>query len=329
MRLHHLVALVAVVVAPLLGPTAPRAQTLGTYDAFGHGTIDPSRWRGYEHTVAGTHWRTHHQVAGGQYEDGRAPLDVHADWWRTDARNTERQRTVENGVLRLALTTAGYAAAYAGDYYRLPMGRIGLRVADPALVDHVPSIRAFTAAVTIDAVHEARACASAAASRTAAGLVGVFFNDGSSTSGVDRTGDVMATLMIEATPDTSGPFAIVAHVWRCTDRACDLIQPLGSATFTRTASLGAAVVLGTKWQPERSRFLFTATGGGGTAETKVVGYSDAMAADRPVGFAYDVRLENRPAACPWAGATTPRRTVSSETRIDNVRLDEQAAAEAR
>ena len=329
MRLARLAATAALVIAPFLAPTAPPAQTLGVYDGFGGEAIDPRRWRGYEHTVPGTHWRTYRQVVGGQYEDGRATLDVHADWFRTDARNTERRRDVVAGALELALTTAGFAAPHYGDWFRLPTGRIGLKVADRELADGTPPVRALAATVTLQAFAETRTCTGPRPSKAAAGLVGVFFNDGSSTEAADRSGDIMATLMVEATAGTSRPLAIVSHVWRCADRACDLIRPIGSATFTQTAALGTAVALQIRWQPDQTRFAFRAAGEGIPAETRAVRYDDGMATERPVGFAYDVRLENRPDACHWVGATTPRLTVSSQARIDNVRLDQDAATAAR
>lgn len=326
MRRNPLAAgLAALLIVSLLLPVGGPAQTLGRYDDFDGRTIDPARWRGYEETVRGTHART---TPVGQYEDGPEDKSPGAAY-SFGARNAERRRQVVSSQLRLALTTWGAPFLfYVGDWRTLPKGRIGVRISDPELADHVPPIHAMAAKLTLTrtSVEQARPCPGGdrPSSVIAAGLVGAFFNDGSSRSRTDRTGDVMAALMARVTPDASAAMSVVGTVWRCADRRCRLINRLAEASFARTSALGIPITLAMRWQPDRTRFLFRVSGDDAPAETRALAYSSTISAGPPVGYVYDLRLENRPGACWWYGSTTPQLAVSSEARFDNVRLDGDA-----
>ena len=165
-----MVAALVVVASALLAAPAS-AQTLRLYDDFNGTRIDPGRWRGYEHTVAGS----------------SRPVLVDYEGYGGWVLNTERRREIVDGELRLALTT-WCNKWWDSDDVQPGRGRLGLRVSDPTLADHAPRVLLMQATVTIVRAETRRPALiqSFSGSWATAGLYGVFFNDGSSTGPGDR-----------------------------------------------------------------------------------------------------------------------------------------------
>ena len=285
-------------------------QTLAPYDAFGTATIDPRKWRGYEYDVKGTHWRDWDARVGRRDGPGGG------------AQSTDRRRDIAAGQLRLALTTWGLVTPYPADWRRYPFGRIGMRVADVGLSDGAPLVHAFAARVRFTSLEQVRACSESSYSRARAGVVGVFFKDEDVRT---RAGDVIVALWAHASPAPSGEVTFSAAAERCVDAECDIVEPVGGASFDRTSTVGIAHALTIRWQPDRSRFAVTVSDSAGPAETRTIVYPSTVTPFAPRAYIYDLRLENAPGVCaPWVGYTTPRAAIASEVRFDAVKLDATA-----
>lgn len=316
--------LAAVLVAPLLLTATGLSQTLALYEDFEGSTIDPTRWRGYQHDVRGSGYRS----VGGEWDGPPVAPGI----------STERRRDIVSGELRLGLTTLGIPLIYPGDYKKLPHGRVGVRLGDVELADGAPLIRGLSATVTVTAFDNAAPVCehplggATGLSRMQAGLVGVFFNDGTSRSRSDRTGDVMATLtVVENLGDFKG---VYARVYRCVDPRCEEIRQRKSAYFPLDVVVGVPVTLTIRWQPDRTRFVFTVGVDGGADQKRALGYATQVGCSSPqcpplethyppVGYVYDLRLENEPGMCRFGG--DPTLVLSSEARFDDVKISRDTA----
>src|SRR5687768_4118596 len=79
-----------------------RAQSLGLYDNFTSGEIDPLRWRGYEYLIASTD-RDDRNFYGGAQEDRPLHEGNRAGFEPSAA--LESMRRIVNGQAQVALTT--------------------------------------------------------------------------------------------------------------------------------------------------------------------------------------------------------------------------------
>lgn len=308
-------ALLAVLVAPA------GAQTLVTYDGFAGEVFDPARWRGYEHTIRFTDW------SGGSLfsslNDERD--DVVPPGSLAGAQNLESRREITDDAARLYLKTAANLTWHDTDWTQ-GKGRLGLRVSDPALADHVPAVRAMQATVTITGTGEEATCPYPRGGGAHAEMRATFFNDGSSTGPDDRTGDMTAVVTI--VPHADGTTSIGTELSRCSDARCAWIRGAEVAPysgFTLQGRHGDPHVVTLRWDEARRRVVVTAATGSVT-ERAVLHYAESVAPAPPVGFAYDLRVDITPGACGGPVASQTRRVRWIDTRFDRVRLATDAAA---
>ncbi len=313
-------------VLAILWTTPARAQSLGVYDNFSSGRLDPGRWRGYEYVIDGTSSRTY-ALYGGY---GDAPSGSGHSLFGPSAA-VESTRRVVGGQAQIALS--GYKlGGFQGSYNR-GKGRSGLRMNHPGLADHSPVATIFRASVTVAGVSAeppdpGEGCGWHNAAR--AQLFGHFFNDGSSAGPEDLTGDVFAAIGLERRVEmtSAGPVVrdvVEARVGRCNTPACRMTWD--TTLFTRGWTVGAAHVLTITWRPGSNAFTFTISGGGIAAESRTVAYARADSAP-PRGYAYDLRVETQPGFCGNGEELIPAR-ASIDARFDNVQLDSAAATAAR
>lgn len=112
--------------------------------------------------------------------------------------------------------------------------------------------------VTVQAV-AVRGCAvpGSAISRSSAGFLGNFFNDGSSSAAGDDKGDIGAFLVVERRSDSEDPpdvLHVIAGKFRCPTPVCtkeqEVLRDLG------TVKIGESVVLQLVWEEINQRFRF-------------------------------------------------------------------------
>ena len=303
------------------------SQTLGLYDDFSSGPLDPERWLGYEYSI---HKFDSHPEA--LY--GTPDWEPHAH----DPANLGSMRRVVGGQAQIALTT------YRGFSGSLDEGgakaRSGLRINHLALSDHKPVVTALRAKVTVvsASVPTTDMWCKNDLGTARAEIFGHFFNDGTSTGAGDLTGDVFALVRLSRQVEDTDAGEVVRNVveaqtGHCANADCSLVRwrfPHATTSFERTWEMGVAYVLTIVWQPASNAFVFTVAGGGAT-ESRTVSYT--MADTTPVrGYAYDLRVETRPRRCyaPPIGAPyqVPQQ-VSIDARFDNVLLNSSAATATR
>lgn len=327
MKTRQIVAFL-IVVATASWAVPARGQSLGLYDTFSTGELDPRRWRGYEYTIDGTSSRTR-ALNGGNSD---SPEYSGEAFFGPTAVGESRRRVV-NGQAQIALTSSkrgGFQGSYSHG-----KARAGLRMNHPGLADHSPVVTTLRSSVTVAAVsaepldpvteggcnwqHSARAQ-----------VFGHFFNDGSSAGPGDLTGDVFASVSLERRVESTSAGPVVrnvveARVGRCNTPGCRMTWE--TVLFTRGWTVGAAHVLTINWRPGSNAFTFTVSGGASAAESRTVSYTRADSAP-PRGYAYDLRVESQPGFCMNDGETI-WQTVSIDARFDNVQIDSAAATAAR
>ncbi|HEV8616677.1 MAG TPA: hypothetical protein VGU22_14400 [Methylomirabilota bacterium] len=296
-----------------------RGQSLGVYDDFSSGQLDPVLWYGYEYVVDGTSTRA---VAVGS-----GLIDYPSDEGFFGPKDLESTRGVIGGQAQITLASdkrSGFSSQYTQG-----AGRSGLRINHPALADHSPAITTLRATVKVAEASVPAVDCLGKQNAANAQLFGHFFNDGTSGGSADLTGDVQALVKLERRVEstTSGPVVrnvIEASLFRCNAADCRYIKPVAAATFARTWTVGASHVVAIVWRPGSNAFTFSVSGGGLSGESRTIGYTMADTVP-PRGFAYDLRVETRGGFC---GPAAPQR-VSIDARYDNVQLDITAAAAAR
>jgi hypothetical protein len=125
-----------------------------------------------------------------------------------------------------------------------------------------------------------------------------------------------------------------ATVGRCLDTDCEWVTGLTTedfpayVSFSRPAALGVAYTLTITWQPAVNAFVFVVSGGDGPVESHRITYRAADATP-PRGYAYELRVTNRPWNC-WITAMVrdPQR-ASIDVRFDNVRFNSDAVEATR
>ena len=160
---------------------------------------------------------------------------------------TEVARLIESGALRMQITQYGRSDTDAGSSF----GANNLNVMNP-----VP-ITALQAIVTVTNA-KAQACATnVGLGNTAAGLLGVFFNDGTSTGPSDQTGNITAHL--HQVRDALAGFVFRAFLIRCTDTTCSNQETVIGTQFNSTWALGQSRKLRLTWDAANDQFIFLAS----------------------------------------------------------------------
>jgi hypothetical protein len=327
------VAAVVVVILSALCPIPAASQTVGLYDNFNSGVLDPARWLGYQYATPGTTRRWWYYGLEDWYGSGFDEPEIGDSMRRVVAGQAQIQLTsIRRHGPRPDPGLRGYS--YGGT------ARSGLRINHRALADHAPEVRTFRSTVTVvDAVVPEMGpgmfCEKQSGgygSVASAGLFGHFFNDGTSPSG-GLTGDVFASLklyrQVWSTP--SGP--MVANVVQALIGRCEAIEPdctrikdISAATFEIAWRTDVAYVLTIAWQPRADTFTFTVDGDG-TTESRTVAYTVADLTPARA-YAYDLRVEGIPMRCEQDGEAVVQR-IFMDARFDNVHLDAAAAAATR
>jgi hypothetical protein len=316
------IAVVLAVVASVSWTMPARGQTLGLYDDFSSGTLDPLRWLGYAYAIGGTESR--HVVWYG-----------YTDWGGGNGMGPHNEATVRrvvDGQAQLALTSYRGLGPYRNDSFGAK-GRNGLRMRHPALADRRPPVTTFSASVTVARVSVPLEtpdlfCGPGDAGFAGAEIFGHFFNDGTSTGADDFTGDVFALVALDQRVDrTQQPVVVVrnvveASIGRCENADCSRIRFLTTHRLGRDWITGVPHVLTIGWTPQTNAFTFTVAGGGVT-ESHTAPYTIADQ-ERPRAYAYDLRLEAAAARCHRDAEVVPTR-VSINARFDDVRLNSSAA----
>ena len=248
---------------------------LKLYDDFNAPGIDPDKWIGTESFAA--------------------PLNP----------NTEAARLIRGGALRVKLTTYGNTDSNRG----YPIGRFGLALPNPG------AVTAMAAKVTVRQADTEDCANNLAPSRARAHLIGIFFNDGSSTGPEDRTGDIGAA--IQKHRDRDGNH-IVAYIFPCPDAACHVAPNLATYVFNTTWTPGRPDTLSIQWDAAGNQFLFGVNAGTPQEETVALPYAQSDSLPAAFGFK-EMRVHNTPAHC-----TAGRRKVSIDATFDDVRLNPEA-----
>jgi hypothetical protein len=308
-----------------------RAQSLGLYDNFSSGEIDPVRWRGYEYRISSTD--TDDRSRWGGVND--APVHESPGAGFAPSAALDSVRRVVNGQAQIALT-AFNRGMFVIRRELAPTGkaRSGLRLNRPGLADHSPVVTGFRAAVTVAGMSVERpdpeaTCDSPTHNAARVEIFGHFFNDGSSTGPEDLTGDVLAAVRLERRvgpgPGLIPDFA-EARVGRCQTSDCRFVS-WQATPLTRAWTVGAAHVLTIVWRPGSNEFTFTLAGGGVAAESLTIPTRAELAPPR--GYAYDLRVETQPTKCDYGSGDNFPQRVSIDARFDNVHLDSAAATATR
>ncbi len=271
MRTEQCYAFVALLGVLALGsPTASDAQW-APYDNFNALSINPEKW---EESFA----------SGGPSNP-----------------TTEVVNRLQGGKLRLGVTQYGLTNTSVGTSGG--EARLGA-VADPG------SIIGMQAQVT---VHQAEvdACAGNTSTtiRARAQIVGGFFNDGSTTSGSDRTGDIIAG--IQKMRDTIQGDVIRAFVVRCPNPSCSFTVSVAGQNFVPTWGLEELHTISVLWDKPNNRFIYSVAGASAPEEIILPYAQDDSTL--PVNNFKQLSISNSAANCD----DTPKRS-SMEAFFDTV-----------
>ncbi|MBI1735035.1 MAG: hypothetical protein HYR51_07675 [Candidatus Rokubacteria bacterium] len=277
------------------------AQTLALHDDFSAATIDGSRWTAYEYVARYVRTAT---LDGGWAHSSE---DMATSNPALSVVNAHALVRIVSGQVRLALTTHG---AREGAGLAQGNGRLGLRTFGAAGLTRMRAKVTVTAS-TVEPCDEQP-------SRSRAQLLAHFFGDGDPAEPITQR-DVFATLSLQRHTFTGD--RIVGVVSRCRDFACTVADDLGFVEFARSWARGAAHVLTLTHQPDRSRFVFTVSGGGAPAETRAVPYTVPVSFDAPRSRIRDLLVEASPAACASPDGAVPRPAVTMDARFDDVAFD--------
>lgn len=286
-RLVHRVLTTALTAGLLAGLAGSAHAQFVLYDDFSSGTIDPAKWQGS--SVEGS----------------------------TAAPTGRALRIVENGALRLALTSWGDDTSDTGSV----VSRERLSIRQLGTLGGTGFITGMRATVTVlDVAVQDCAANSGNATNSLAQLLGWFFNDGSGGPG-DRTGNVIAGLQLTQSRD--GAKRVTPLLQRCLDAACNTASnnSLVPNPFSATWALNTPLILEVVWVPANGRFRYTVTNPATLAsETRDGVYQGTFTNAGPPtvgGFnALDVRhnVENCSAA---------RQRLRIDTLFDNVQVQRQ------
>jgi hypothetical protein len=236
------------------------------FDGFTGATINPNLWHGEELSDPGTS-------------------------------DTETSRGIQNGQLRMSLTTFGKTDS---DTANLFGGQTRLQLNHPAGLSVL-----FVQATVTQAV--AQGCVTnPTATKAGALLSGAFFNDGSSGGLNDRTGDVIARIQMVWDSNLGPGFELEAI--RCDDAACTTSTPLGISPFTKSWALNQKHPLVLAWDVANKQFLGIVDFQTATQETQTVSYGALSDTSAPGLDFKDLGIRHFVASC-TAGATMAQMTV--------------------
>jgi hypothetical protein len=289
-QLRH--ALVLIVATGLvLGLAGPAHAQFVTYDDFSSGAIDPAKWLGL--SVEGP-------IAG---PTGTA------------------RRVVENGSLRLALTSWGNDSSNSG----FVSTRESLNIKQVGTLGGSGFITGMRARITVQNV-DVQDCPTNSDSgnstsnslRARAEMLGWFFNDGSGSAN-NGTGNILAIVKLHRGAEGN---RISADVTRCLDAACaTTTAPVPAATFSTQWALNTPLVLQLVWNQGAGKFTFTATNPTTLAtESRDIVYQDTVTNAGPprVGGFNALRVGNSAKNCDGA-----RKRVLMDALFDDVQVQRQ------
>ena len=198
----------------LLGYPNASSAQLVLYDDFSTGLIDPAKWSGFEAT-------------GGPASP-----------------TTEVARQIVSGGLQMRLSQYGRSDTDAGG----ARGATILNVVNP-----VP-ITTLQANVTVNNAKIQDCLVNFGPGTASAGIIGLFFNDGTSGGPSDQTGNIGAAL--RQVRDAFGNFTFLGTITRCTNPDCSTASVVGSAPFAATWALGETHKLRLTWDAANDQFVF-------------------------------------------------------------------------
>jgi hypothetical protein len=285
-------AVVPLVAALLVAAASPGHAQFVVYDDFSSGAIDPGKW--HATSVEGP-------LAG---PTGKA------------------LRIVENGSLRLALTSWGTSDSNSG----FVVSRQRLAIKQLGTLGGTGFITGMSARVTPLAV-DVQDCPTNSdggsttfnSLRARAEIIGWFFNDGSGGAS-DRTGNILASLKLYRGAD--GVNRIGADVTRCTDAACSATAAaVPGATFSTLWVLGTPLDVTLAWEQASGKFTFTVANPATLAtESKDVVYLGTVTDAGPptVGGFNSLNVLNTVKNC-----SPVRKRVLMDALFDNVQVRRQ------
>jgi hypothetical protein len=251
------------------------AASLALYDDFMAPQINPEKWYGFE-----------------GFNSSLNP-------------NAEANRFIGGEKLHVVLTTYGDVTSDSDDR----TGRFGLRFANPGL------LTAIEVRIAVEQAEADDCTDNPSASRAQAQLLVSLFNDGSSTSSSDRTGNIRTSLNKQFSGDGN---QIVASLSRCSDSGCISTSSLGSFTFTTTWTLSRVDRLRIEWDPAGSSVRYTVNPETSREEATVLSYTVPNDGP-PVSDVAQLRNSNTGVNC-----MSGRTRVFMDALYDNVQLNPEA-----
>jgi hypothetical protein len=229
------------------------------------------------------------------------------------APTTASSRGLADGGLRLNLRSFGGTQTDSGTV----LTRQGVNVVQLGPAGATGSIVGLEAKATVIAAKAQACAANPAASSARAQVIGGYFNDGTSTGGDDRTGDIIAILELRRSDDGSN--SIVGSVNRCTEPTCASSTPVAlsgnPAVLASTWALETPVTLRVVWQRENEAFLFVVNPGPAAEEVSVSYAGDLTETSAPVRDFKSVRILNVSENC-----TADRALARMDVVFDDVRV---------
>jgi hypothetical protein len=237
--------------------------------------------------------------------DGFNGVQINHDIWHggegsdSGTSDTETSRGIQNGQLRMSLTTFGKTDANAGNFG----GNTRVRLNSPAGLTIL-----FVQVTVTQAV--AQGCpANTTATRPRARIRAAFFNDGSSTGANDETGDIIADLQM-VMDSSKGP-VFELNVLRCSDAQCNGSTNVGFVTFAKIWALNqphTLLLFGDQANKQITGIVDFNTAG---AETQNVAYGMISDTNAPGLDFKELQVTNLVASC-TAGAKMAQITVRFE-----------------
>jgi hypothetical protein len=273
------------------------AQELSTFDDFSSGEITGGRWAGYTQTVRFADLVELNDGWNNQVEN---PSIRHP---RFSTFNTSSLRRIVEGQLQLQLDSVG--GVHPNPNVAPGHGRLGVSSW---------ASRSIVQAKVTPVSADAPPCRTTGESRVRAQVLAEVL------SNHPQGGDPVAFATLSLDRSSFGGDQIYAVVSRCRDWTCHVATDVDWIIFDRGWTLGRAHTLTIRHEPENSRVVFTVSGGGVAAETRVL-RSPPLTDTSYVSSRFGLRVETTPANCPASnGAPGERIGVTMDARFDDVRV---------
>jgi hypothetical protein len=231
------------------------------------------------------------------YDDFSSPLINPAKWFAGGGTGGSGNPTTDTRLFTTDLTPAGRQLEIAVRQYGSTSnsgttgGQARLNVTNPA------AITTMQARVTVNSAL-AESCSTnnpgSLLVRARAEVIGSFFNDGTSPSAGDRTGDFQAA--IDKIADTNLGNVIQAFVLRCTNATCSTFTTINFANLVTPWSPNEPHTLTLAWDKTNKRFIMSATTQLGQTETVFLSYTQSDS-DPPVNEFKELLVLNSAANC--------------------------------